>query len=251
MDYIISQIPLLATLCAALIVCVLMVRIYQPEPYTVTMKSSKRDLMIAVLLYIMLFMLVMLIFWGRGTDTATAIEPAQNEYTLVHAFTQLLINIVIFLPFGIIMRIRKQDLQSIGISTRNFSLSIIIGFISCVFAIIFFDQLSLEFWLSASTVFIFIAQIGVGLSEEAIFRGYLLRHFSIHYTRYLAELLTALMFALIHIPQRIFYKTTFIELVVDLVVLFIWGWVFNVIMRRTGNIAGLALLHTVINVVGV
>jgi membrane protease YdiL (CAAX protease family) len=66
---------------------------------------------------------------------------------------------------------------------------------------------------------------------------------------YKGELLTAVLFALVHIPQRLFTATNGVDLLIDLFVLLVWGLVFGWAMRRLGNIVGLALLHAIINVV--
>jgi membrane protease YdiL (CAAX protease family) len=147
------------------------------------------------------------------------------------------------------MLLRRQDPKTIGASRHNLSASVIGGLVASVIASLIRGRLSFSFWLSALTIYRLIAQLGVGFSEEAIFRGYLLTRFSAQFKRTTAELLTAGMFAVVHIPQRLFKKSTAKELIVDLVMLFAWGWVFNVIKRRTGNITGLALLHAVVNVV--
>lgn len=251
MDYLISQIPLLTSLFAAFVVFTILERIYQPVPYSIKFKSPKAEVLIAVFLYLILVAFAVFAFWQVGSHTPSKSETVRNGYTFAQALFQLLANAMIFLPFGIAMLIRNQGLKTIGISKYNISLSIIGGIIASLFASLLFSHPSLQFWLSASTAFLFIAQLGVGLSEEAIFRGYLLMRFSTYFKRNIAELFTALMFALVHIPQRLFNKSTVTELVVDLVVLFLWGWVFNVIMHRTSNVAGLALLHSVLNVVGV
>lgn len=248
MDYLLSYGPGSAALIAALVVFTIAQRLLRPAPVSVTFRSPGTEITISVVLYLMLFAFVVFAF-GRGGSAAP--EPAgPADYTFPQALMQLLANAIILLPFGIALLIRRQGLKTIGISGQNLALSIAGGVIASLIVALILGQITQRSWLSPATAFMLIAQLGVGVSEEAVFRGYLLTRFSAAFRRSTAEVLTALMFALVHIPQRLSGGAAASELVIDLAVLFLWGWVFNVIMRRTGNIAGLALLHAVMNVAG-
>jgi membrane protease YdiL (CAAX protease family) len=250
MDFLVYYAPLLATLAASLAVFAVLQRLFRPAPVSVTFRSARMEVAVSVVLYLMLFAFVLFAF-GRGGSAAASPEPAgPADYTFPQALMQLLANAIIVLPFGIALLIRRQGLKTIGISGQNLALSIAGGVIASVIAALILGQATGYSWLSPATAFMLIAQLGVGVSEEAIFRGYLLTRFSAAFRRSVAEVITALMFALVHIPQRLSGGASASEVVIDLAVLFLWGWVFNVIMRRTGNIAGLALLHAVINVAG-
>ncbi|MEW6222933.1 MAG: hypothetical protein AB1476_06525, partial [Candidatus Hadarchaeota archaeon] len=183
MDYFISQIPLFAALLAAFVAFAILERIYQPAQLSITFRSPTTEVSVAVFLYLILVAFSVFVFWQAGSHAPPKSETVPNGYTFVQALFQLFANAMSFLPFGIALLIRKQGLKTIGISKHNISLSIIGGIIASLIASLLFSQPSLQFWLSASTAFLFIAQLGVGLSEEAIFRGYLLLRFSTYFKR--------------------------------------------------------------------
>ena len=88
----------------------------------------------------------------------------------------------------------------------------------------------------------------MGLSEEIVFRGILLGSLMRRMSTSRAEVLSATIFSVIHIPQRLVHGTGAEDLMVDLTLLFVWGWCFAIAMRRARNVPGLALVHAVINV---
>lgn len=247
MNYIYPSIPIIATLIAALIVFLILEKIYKLKPLLVSFDFPKKEILLSTILYLILFIFVLLIFWLKGIQNAT-IGNTGEEYSLLTALQQLLSNAIILLPFGITLTIRKQSPRTLGLFKENLLPSIVGGLVISALACVFFKQVSLKIWLSAPILFQLVAQLGVGFSEEMIFRGYLLLRFSAFFKRAHAEIITAGMFAIIHIPQRLFYNFTPMELLIDLVVLFIWGWVFNRMVRLMGNISGLAILHAVMNV---
>lgn len=249
MNYIYPYIPTIATFIAALFAFLILEKIYKLKPLPVSFDSPKTEVLVSLIPYMGLVAFAVFAFWRLGTQNATTDNRGQ-EYDLQAALLQLLANAIILLPFGITLVIRKQSLKTMGVFKENLLPSVLGGLVVSALACVFFKQISLKFWLSAPTLFQLLAQLGVGFSEEMIFRGYLLSRFSAFFKRTQAELLTAGMFAIVHIPQRLFYNYTRMELIIDLVVLLIWGWVFNRIVRRIGNITGLAILHSVINVIG-
>jgi len=249
MNYIFQYIPIIATLTAAILAFLILEKIIKIKPLPVYISSPKREVLVSLIPYMCLVAFVIVVFCPFGSQNATA-DNTGGEYNLQAALLQLLANAIILAPFLITLVIRKQSLKTMGVFKENLLPSVLGGLVVSAFACVFFNQASLKFWLSSPTLFQLLAQLGVGFSEEMIFRGYLLSRFSAFFKRVPAELLTAGMFAIIHIPQRLFNKYTPTELIIDLVVLFIWGWVFNRIVRQIGNVTGIAILHSVMNVVG-
>jgi membrane protease YdiL (CAAX protease family) len=216
MKYLIAQIPLIATLLATLKVFSVLERIYQLKPSSVSFKSPKTEVAMASFPYLILVAFTTFAFWRTSSQKTSEEESVPRRYTLRHALLQLLASALTLLPFGIAMLLRRQNLKTIGASRHNLSASVIGGLVASVIASLIRGRLSFSFWLSALTIYRLIAQLGVGFSEEAIFRGYLLTRFSAQFKRTTAELLAAGMFAVVHIPQRLFKKSTAKELIVDL-----------------------------------
>jgi len=250
MNYIFQYLPTVATLTTALIAFLILEKIYKIKPLPISFESPKKEVAVSIIPYLILFAFVIFVFWRSSSQNATTDNTSQDNYNAQTALLQLLANAIILVSFVITLVIRKQSLKTMGVFKENLLPSVLGGLVVSALACVFFKQVSLKFWLSAPTLFQLLAQLGVGFSEEMIFRGYLLSRFSAFFKRVPAELLTAGMFALIHIPQRLFNKYTPTELIIDLVVLFIWGWVFNRTVRHIGNVTGIAILHSVMNVIG-
>jgi membrane protease YdiL (CAAX protease family) len=248
MEYLITQLPLFVSLGATIVTVHLIVRLRRLEPLPVTFPSPKSEALIALIPLLVLVAVMALALWGAAT---TRSEPsagmAAAPYTFAHALRQLALNLIIFLPFALVMLVRKHGLKTIGLTGNNLPESTLVGIVSGVAAGAVYGMLSTTFWFSAETVHRLVAQLGVGFSEEAIFRGFLQTRFSAWLGMYKGELLTAVLFALVHIPQRLFAATAGVDLLIDLFVLLVWGLVFGWAMRRLGNIAGLSILHAIIN----
>lgn len=249
MNYIFQYIPIIATLTAALLTFFILEKTIKLKSLPVNISFPKREIFVSFIPYLCLVAFVIFVFQPSGHQNATA-DSTGGEYNLQAALLQLLANAIILVPFVITLVVRRQSLKTMGVFKENLLPSVLGGLVASAFACVFFKQVSIKFWLSAPTLFQLLAQLGVGFSEEMIFRGYLLSRFSAFFKWVPAELLTAGMFAIIHIPQRLFNKYTPTDLIIDLVVLFIWGWVFNRTVRHIGNVTGIAILHSVINVIG-
>jgi membrane protease YdiL (CAAX protease family) len=105
-----------------------------------------------------------------------------------------------------------------------------------------------SFWSSPGTWWLLVAMLGVGASEELVFRGLLLGSLSKRLPRAAAEATSAAIFAAVHLPQRLASGMAMADAAVSLSVLFVWGWCYAVAMRAGRNVPGLALVHAVTNV---
>jgi membrane protease YdiL (CAAX protease family) len=179
MEYLIAQLPLFVSLGATIVVVHLIVRLRRLKPLTVTFPSPKSEALIALIPLLVLVALMALALWGAAT---TRSEPSSGmaaaPYTLAHALRQLALNLIIFLPFAVVMLVRKHGLRTIGLTRHNLPESTLVGIVSGVAAGAVYGMLSTTFWFSAETVHRVVAQLGVGFSEEAIFRGFLQTRFS-------------------------------------------------------------------------
>ena len=248
MEYLLAQLPLLASLGILLLIIFIFERRANLAPLLPVFQSPKKETLIALIPLAILgaFVAFMaIVIWGVRDLSA---EP--GPYTFGQALGQLIANLVILTPFVIVMRIRRQGLETSGISRHNLTASLLVGLIASGATMAVCGYPVSAFWMKPGEIYRLVAQLGVGISEEAIFRGFLQSRFTAWLGARKAEIIIAVTFALFHIPQRISNAVIGIHLVIDLLVLLTWGLVFGRAMRKMGNITGLALLHAVFNLVG-
>jgi membrane protease YdiL (CAAX protease family) len=248
MAYFLTQLPLLASLGAVLLIVFLFGRASKLAPLFPVFQSPKKEALIALIPLAILgafvvFMAVMV--WKPGDASA---EP--GSYTFGQALQQLIANLIILLPFAAVVGIRRQGLETIGLSRHSLLPSLLVGLIASGVTMVIYRYPISALWMKPGEIYRLVAQLGVGISEEAIFRGFLQTRFTAWMGARRAEIITAVTFALFHIPQRIAHGIAGASLAVDLLVLLAWGLVFGWAMRKMGNIAGLSLLHAVFNLVG-
>lgn len=248
MAYFLTQLPLLASLVAVLLIVSLFGQLPKREPQPLTFQSPITEALIALIPLAILgafvvFMAVMV--WRPGEASA---DPA--PYTFGQAIQQLIANLIILLPFAAVVGIRRQGMETIGISRHNLIVSLLVGLIASGATMVIYGYPITALWMKPGEVYRLIAHLGVGISEEAIFRGFLQTRFTAWLGALRGEIIIAVTFALIHIPQRIANDVAGASLATDLLVLLAWGLVFGWAMRKIGNMTGLALLHAVFNLVG-
>lgn len=177
-------------------------------------------------------------------DSATP----KASYDAKRALIQLAINAALAAPFVAWVAWRRKGAAALGIGPQDAPRSLAIGACVSLACIAMLGKLSASFWSSPGTWWLFLAMLGVGASEELIFRGLLLGSLAKRLTRLSAEVWSAVVFSVVHIPQRIGAGMSSVEIAVSLLILFIWGWCYAAAMRKGRNVPGLALVHAVTNV---
>lgn len=183
------------------------------------------------------------------------IVPYVSNYqiTCIGGITNLVFVGIVLL----ILKIRKQGLETIGLRKGNVKLSLIMG--TTLAAILFFNN-CLSNILFDNQSFISIKQIiidilyffTVGLVEEVMFRGYI--ETRLHgYTKriYLDVLLTGILFVLMHFPFRMAaYHMSFIDLMTNvpyMLDLFFTHLVLSYIRIKSDSLYGAILPHWMSN----
>ena len=153
----------------------------------------------------------------------------------------------------ILMRHQKEGLETVGLKGGNIKLTLIIG--CAVGTLLFFLNGLSNIWfagksfVSADRILIDILfYLFVALSEELIFRGYILtRLYGLVKSVYVDMLIAALLFVLMHFPYRMAaYQMSFVEFItnVDRVSdLFITGLWLSYIRIKTNSLYGAILPH--------
>lgn len=181
-----------------------------------------------------------------GSPPHDAATP-HADYGERNALIQLAINATIAAPLVAWVAWRRTGAAALGIGKQHLLPSLAVGACVSLACIAMLGRLSVPFWSSPGTWWLLLAMLGVGASEEAIFRGFVLGSLAKRWPRRSAELSSAALFSVVHVPQRLGGGVSTVEIAVSLLLLFIWGWCYAAAMRRGRNVPGLALVHAVTN----
>jgi membrane protease YdiL (CAAX protease family) len=222
------------------------------EPVSISFSDPRLESLIAMIPTIFLFGLLSFIWVGTTSQNGVTLNEGASPmttYTLGDAFGQISLNLLILFPFFITMALRKQGWETMGLPHKNILSALLIGVLVSLVVITANGKLYAMFWLAGGRIFQCLGQVGVGFSEEAIFRGYLQVRFSAWQTKY-GWILVAVLFCLWHLPIKLAMGVTSIaQLALSMTMILIYGLVAGWAMKFTGNILGLALIHAVINTV--
>ena len=189
---------------------------------------------------------VVLLAPGKPTSPDAAIPHA--SYGPGNAMFQLAINAALVAPFVAWVAWRRSGAAAFGVGKPDLLPSLAVGACVSLACIAMLGPVSGSFWSSPGTWWLLVAMLGVGASEELVFRGLLLGSLSKRLPRAAAEATSAAIFAAVHLPQRVASGMAMADAAVSLSVLFVWGWCYAVAMRAGRNVPGLALVHAVTNV---
>lgn len=167
---------------------------------------------------------------------------------LLRSCTCVLFTVIVLL----VVLHEKESLQSIGITKENLLKSVILG---VILGALFFTFYNIALAnnkpiniLTAASLNSFISFLFVGFEEEIVFRGY----FQIRLISWLGTtkglLITAIIFSFYHLPVNVFFKGMELQpALISCASIIPLSLMFGYIMIKTKNIAGVAILHTVID----
>ena len=170
------------------------------------------------------------------------------SYGAKSALFQLALNATIVAPFVAWVVWRRQGAAALGVGKQDLLPSLAVGACVSLACVAMLGKLSISFWSSPGTWWLLLAMLGVGASEELIFRGFALGALAKRWSRPSAEVWSAVIFSVVHLPQRLGHGLSMTEIAVSLAILFIWGWCYAAAMRKGKHVPGLALVHAVTNV---
>ena len=146
---------------------------------------------------------------------------------------------------------RRKGPAALGIGSDDALVSLAIGACVSLSCIPMLGRLSVPFWSTSGTWWQLLAMLGVGASEELLYLGFLLGILVKQMPRLWAEIGSAVLFSLAHLPQRVITGMSSDEIVVSLLIVFIMGWFYAVAMGSGKHVPGLALVHAIQNVCAV
>ena len=157
-------------------------------------------------------------------------------------------------PMFFLLRKEKMGLSSIGITSKNlfpsiyFSVALGVVFALEGFLINIVKYKGVDFWANIGNTPLLLAltvSFVTAVSEELTFRGYIFgRIWHVFGSEFWSNLLTSVLWALVHIPVAIFWwELDFSGTLSILVLTTIFGVASAIIYARTKNIFASVLLH--------
>jgi membrane protease YdiL (CAAX protease family) len=209
-------------------------------------QRAKRRIATLALLGLIAFAAPILL-WPQGPPLQDSLAP-HASYDAKSALFQLALSASIVAPFVAWVIWRRLGASALGLGTQDAIPSLAIGVGVSLACVAMLGKLSMSFWSSPSTWWLLLAMLGVGATEELIFRGFVLHALAKRLSRLAAEAWSAAIFSVVHTPQRLVLGMSITELAVSLAILFIWGWCYAAAMRKGKHVPGLALVHAIANV---
>lgn len=132
-----------------------------------------------------------------------------NVFPVNTTFNLLIMRLILATPAIICMVINKEKINTVGFTKDNLLKSIILGFlIGCIYFFTYstksldvMKNINLKSINTLTNLFIYCLVIGIG--EEFLYRGYLQTRIMNTSGKINGWLLTAIIFTLVHFPQRI------------------------------------------------
>lgn len=193
----------------------------------------------------------------KSQNTSKVTSNIQN-YNLNSVINIAISWLILLLPILIAKKIRKETWESTGISKHNLKASILIGAVLAIITIasvVLFSSKGLRDIgqkLTLSSLWALVYYSIVGFCEEFMFRGYLQTRLMGWIGRWKGWILTSIVMALIHIPQRMASmglspKDAIISSALLIPISLMMGY----ILIKTENIAASSIYHTFANWVSV
>ena len=231
----------------------LVTRFYKPQSLEIRFAIPRKEAMLAIGYVVGLFLIIGIVFFFLVQHAGVPLG-ASGQFDLRRALSQWGVYATIsIVPISIIIKIRKQSFEAVGLTTKNTKLSLGIGLALSLLVISFnTTEQFLDNLFAYSTLYAFIAYLAVGLGEELMFRGFLQLRCSTWLGETRGWILASTIMALAHLPQRIFAVgldplQAFIS-AMSLMPFSLWIGFF---MTRTQNILGPTVLHTVVDWINV
>lgn len=186
----------------------------------------------------------------KSQNTSKVTSNTQN-YNLSSVINIAIVWLIFLSPILIAKKIRKETWGSTGISKHNLKASILIGAILAIITIssvILFSSKSLRDIgqkLTLSSLWALVYYSVVGFCEEFMYRGYLQTRLMGWLGRWKGWILTSIVMALVHIPQRMASmglspKDAIISSALLIPISLMMGY----ILIKTENIAASSIYHT-------
>ena len=158
----------------------------------------------------------------------------------------------LILPLVIAMKMTKQSLKSVGISTENGERLLALGFAFSAILLTVLGFLSSSFGegfkgFSLSWAYGLVVYAIVGFSEEVVFRGYIQTRLVAYSGTLKGLLITSMLFVLFHLPRYYFLSGDVLEGSALALLRLPVGLLFGYVMIKSQNIIPSSLIHLFTN----
>jgi len=232
----------------------LVTKFYKPESLEVRFANSWKEAALAMGYVIVLFLIIAVVFFFMEQSAGGPVGTPR-QFDVRRALLQWGVYAIIsFIPISVIVKIRKQNFETIGVTRKNVKLSLGIGLILSLLlvSLSITPEQFLRRLFTLNTLYAFIYFLAVGLGEELMFRGFLQLRCSIWLGEIKGLILASTIMALVHLPQRIFVVGLDpLQALGSAISLIPFSILMGFLMLRTRNISGPAVLHTIANWVSV
>ena len=174
--------------------------------------------------------------------------PKTYQFSVDQLLRQLIVAVVIALPFVAALLIRGQPWRSAGLGKQTLRPSLQLGLALGVITIFLRGKLyNILGGLSLSEIYFLVAMLAIGFAEEFAFRGYIQPRLVGWIGERWGWIATALIFTLCHIPGQILVAgiTSPAALGLSLLDLFVFGLVQGWVMRKSGSITASGLYYAI------
>jgi len=209
-------------------------------------KFPRREAFIALSLALLVGVGLWLVYIRLPITLPTV--PKTFQFSLDQLLRQVMVPVIILLPFAVALIARGQPWRSAGLGRQTLRPSLQLGLALGVITIFLRGKLySILGGLSLSEIYFLGAALVIGFAEEFAFRGYIQPRLSGWLGERWGWVTTALVFTLCHLPGQILVAgiTSPVALGISLLDLFVFGLVQGWIMRKSGNIVATGLYYTI------
>lgn len=232
----------------------LITRFFRPEKLKVDFTVARKEASIALGYTVAAFIMLAVVFFLWSQSIGLPIGTS-NEYNVLRVLYEWMVYAIIsFVPILVILRIRHQNLESVGFTTKNLRLSIAVGLVLSALWLAFntTPELFLTRALTSNAFYGFFYFLGVGLGEELLFRGFL----QLRFVAWLGELkgliAASVVMAFTHLPQRLFVAgMNPLQAMISATLLIPVSLLLGFVMLRTQNVLGPTVLHTIMDLTNV
>lgn len=165
-------------------------------------------------------------------DSASGIALAKLSQSVLRVF-----------PLLLLVKLAGGNRQSIFLAKGRLAIGLFVGAIAfTIFAVLAYgpwvgdDEIMAKLLSSTPWVLLFI--FANAIEEELLFRGLFLKKYEVFFNRHTANLLTAVVFTLVHI--QVTYAADILQF---LLILFPLGLAFGYLMQKTNSIWGSVVFH--------
>ena len=174
-------------------------------------------------------------------------------------FLNVYVNLFTIVACAAIVLLRRQKLESVGLTLNRLVRSLVVGIIWGVIVSmvnIIPAITSGGKWMGFNSFLwnVFFYLIVIGLQEELVFRGYILtRLHGVIKSEAIIAIVSGLMFALMHVPYQLFIRSGgnvvgfFLDNSIWLSMTFGWHFLFYILYRKYNSLTAPTICHFIMN----